>query len=147
MRSTIGGFVVTVVRDSASAELLGQLGNDAERQAVAEAADRPETSTLLVRQGDKLAGYAIFGRDDSGMVAIYAARALDRTGFLAKAAITGLFGAAQVLGHPLRFHAETLDARLRATARMMGAQSVVSALDADGIPQGIFDGLKTDQVF
>ena len=75
------------------------------------------------------------------MVAIYAARALEKGGWLAKAALSGIFGAAQVAGKPLRFHLEDFRGRAAAAARMIGAADFLHLLDGDGVPQGVFDGV------
>ncbi|WJS83883.1 hypothetical protein [Paracoccus sp. TOH] len=77
----------------------------------------------------------MFGEDDGHMLTIFAARAV--SGFMAKAALTGLFGAAQVLGQPLRVHTT----KVRTFAKMMGAGRASVAIDGDGIPMGVFHGV------
>ena len=116
-------------------DLLALLG-EAEASIVAEVSARPETVSMIIRDGVKLLGYAVYGLDDGGkMVIVYAARSF--SSFVAKAAMTGIFGAAQVLGVPMRVHTD----KLRSMARMMGASQVVAALDGDGLRVGVFDGV------
>lgn len=112
-------------------DYLNQLQAD-EMAAVTDLASRDDTATLIVTDGNRLMGYAVFGQDNADMVTIYAARSLDS--FVARAALTGLFGAAQVLGQPLRVHTS----KLRAMARFMGAGQAIAALDGDGVPMGVF---------
>lgn len=87
---------------------------------------------LVATDGETLAGYAVFGFDLDNMVTVYAARACN--GFLAKAAMIGIFGASQIIGAPMRVHTE----KLRAMAKMLGAQIAIPARDTDGVPMGIF---------
>lgn len=141
MISSVGGHSVELVAGAMPPELVAGLPDPAERAHVADVSGRDDTATLLVRdRAGELVGYAVIGRDEAGAVAVYAARAIGG-GFIVKAALVGLFGAAQVIGAPLRFHVEDMRGRLRAAARMMGAPDFSAALDADGIPQGVFRGV------
>jgi hypothetical protein len=105
-----------------------------EAALVVELMQRGEVA-LVVSEGGKLAGYAVFGFDEGGMVTVYAARSFNS--FLARAAMLGIFGAAQIIGAPVRVHTE----KLRAMARMMGADKALAALDGDGLPMGVFHGV------
>lgn len=117
------------------ADLLADLP---EAETVREVAALPEnTSLLLTDDAGVMLGYAVFGLDHGGMMAVYAARAIGG-GWIARAAIAGLFGAAQVIGAPLRFHLDDWEGRMRAAARMMGANVALGALDGDGVRQGVF---------
>lgn len=116
------------------AELLVQLATD-EARLVQELTGRGDTVSLTVTDGARLVGYAVMGWDDADMVTVYAARSLNH--FLARAAMMGIFGAAQIMGAPLRVHTE----KLRAMARMLGAEKALAALDGDRVPMGVFDGL------
>lgn len=104
---------------------------DKERALASELMGRGEAA-LVASDGDHVAAYAIFGQDADNMLTVYAARAL--RGFIAKAAMQGLFGAAQIAGVPVRVHTE----KVRAMARMMGADLAVAAKDMDGLPMGVF---------
>lgn len=106
-----------------------------ERDLVCELMQRDDTRALIVTEAEKLLGYAVFGSDDDGILTVYAARAI--SGLMARAAMVGMFGAAQIMGAPLRVHTE----RVAAMARMMGAGSFASAFDSDGIPMGVFGGV------
>lgn len=117
-------------------DMLTQLADD-ERGLVDQVAARSDTASLLVTDGaGRLVGYAVIGFDASDMVTVYAARSLNH--MLARAAMTGIFGAAQIIGRPLRVHTE----RLRVLARMLGATQALACLDGDGLPMGVFsDGV------
>jgi len=65
---------------------------------------------------------------------IYAARTFG--GMMAEMALKAFFGAAQVLGKPLRVHTD----KLHAFARIIGAEKYMAEIDADGKPQGVFYG-------
>lgn len=124
-----------VLGEAMPGDLLALLGED-EAAIVAEVSARPDTVSMIIRDGVKLLGYAVYGLDDEGkMVIVYAARAF--SSFVAKAAMQGIFGASQVLGVPMRVHTD----KLRSMARMMGAGSVVAALDGDGLRVGVFNGV------
>lgn len=116
------------------ASILGQLGAE-EAALVGEVSARDDTVSLIVRDGDKLAGYAVMGFDAADMVTVYAARSVNH--FLARAAMAGIFGAAQILGKPLRVHTD----KLRVLARMLGAKEALACLDGDGLPMGVFHGV------
>lgn len=104
-----------------------------EAATVAELSARDDTKSLLVADGEKVVAYAVFGFDDQEIITVFAARAMNH--FLAKCAMQAFFGAAQVLGTPLRVHTE----KLRAMARMMGAESALATFDCDGVPMGVFN--------
>lgn len=124
-----------VIRDAMPPDLLALLA-DEEAAIVAEVSARPDTVSMIIRDGVALLGYAVYGlapADD--LVIVYAARSFNS--WAAKAAMTGIFGAAQVLGVPMRVHTD----RLKSMARMMGASKVLAALDGDGLRVGVFDGV------
>lgn len=106
-----------------------------EAQLVSDVAERYDTVSLLIRSEKKLIGYAVMGFDNSDMVTVYAARSVNSV--LARVAMKAIFGAAQVIGAPLRVHTD----KLRAMARMMGAGDAVACFDADGLPMGVFNGV------
>lgn len=106
-----------------------------EAELVAEVSARSDTASLVIRQAGAVIGYAVFGRDAADMVTVYAARCW--ANMVARAAMAGIFGAAQVIGSPLRVHTE----KLRVMARFIGAKDAIAAIDGDGLPMGIFDGV------
>lgn len=106
-----------------------------EAALVAELSARDDTKTLLVSEGPKVVGYAVFGLDVDDMIVVYAARSLNH--FLTTCAMKAFFGCAQVLGTPLRVHAEKL--RGNPMAKMMGADSWISTLDTDGVKMAVFN--------
>lgn len=108
-----------------------------EAALVADLLARGDTAAMVATDGDSLLGYAVFGWDADQMVTVYAARSFG--GLLTKAALSGIFGAAQVVGAPVRVHADRV-ARGVAMARAMGAQVVTSGADMDGIPMAIIGG-------
>lgn len=126
---------LSCIRGGFPADLLAELP---EAETVAEVAARSENACLLLQDdAGALLGYAVFGLDLDGMLAVYAARALGG-GWVARAAMAGLFGAAQVIGSPLRFHLDDWQGRMKAAARMMGADIAEGILDGDGVRQGVF---------
>jgi hypothetical protein len=84
----------------------------------------------------KLVGYIVFGWDQGDMVSVYYARAL--IGGLGPLMMKQFFGVTQVLGAPMRVHAESLR-EVKAKARMFGANFAQVGEDADGIMMGVFD--------
>lgn len=107
-----------------------------EADIVAEVSARDDTYSFIIRDGVALLGYGVFGLgkgDD--MVIIYAARSFNS--FATKMAMMGLFGAAQVLGVPVRVHTD----KMRTMARMLGAERFMEALDGDGLRVGVFHGV------
>lgn len=116
------------------APILGQLAA-AEADLAREVSAREDTASLIVTGDDgTLQGYAVIGFDDNDMATVYAARSVNS--MLARIAMQGIFGAAQVMGAPLRVH--DLRGKLRAMARMMGATDILHCLDGDGLPMGVF---------
>ena len=105
-----------------------------EGRAVGELLARGDTVLMLATDGDKLQGYACFGLDADGMLTVYAARAM--AGLSVKLAMQALFGAAQVIGAPVRVHTE----KVKAMAKMMGAKLAFDGIDGDGLPMGVFYG-------
>lgn len=103
-----------------------------EAAIVAELSGREDTISLLVTDSEKMVGYAVFGFDVDDIITVYAARSVNH--FLTKCAMRAYFGAAQVLGVPVRVHTE----KVRQMARMMGATDFLAALDGDKVPMGIF---------
>lgn len=103
-----------------------------EADLVRELMARDDTGALVISDAGQMLGYAVIGVDLDEMVTVYAARAVKS--MMAKAAMIGIFGAAQVFGKPVRVHTE----KVRAMARMMGANIAVAADDMDGVPMGIF---------
>lgn len=133
--------VLTHSRITATTECLparhhAQITDPEELARCIEVGTRADTATLLVENVDtgELAAYAVIGRDEGGMVTIYAARSW-LTG-LGAMALKGLFGAAQVINAPLRVHTD----KLRTYARAIGADTALDAIDADGVPMGVFHG-------
>lgn len=116
------------------ADLLADLP---EAETVRELAARADTAALVATDAGKLLGYAVFGWDADNMVAVYAARSV--AGLLTRAALTGIFGAAEVMGAPVRVHADKL-ARGLAMARGMGASVCTHAQDMDGVRVAIMQG-------
>lgn len=113
-----------------------------ERADYEEVAGRSDTVTLYVEDADKgqLMAYAVVGRDADGLAVIYAARSW-LTG-LGAIALKSLFSAAKGAGTALRVHpsaplrlpVETI----RTYARMMGADTALQGVDADGVKMGFF---------
>lgn len=134
MTGIMTGIDVSVTTNCLGGDVLDHLDAD-EAALVAEVSGRADTASIVLRQGGAVIGYAVFGLDVSDMVTVYAARAW--RSMVARATMQGIFGASQVLGVPLRVHAE----RVRAMARYMGATNAVAAIDGDGIPMGLFHGL------
>lgn len=124
---------MSVTRAPFPAEFMADM-DSAEAELVAEVSARSDTMSLIVKQAGAMIGYAIFGFDATEMVTIYAAKSKDS--ILAKAAMIGLFGAAQVVGKPLRVHTQ----KIRAMAKTMGAERAFACVDGDGLPMGVFDG-------
>lgn len=122
-----------IVKGSFPTDDLVQL-DSGEAQHVVEAANRTDTACLILRQGGKLIAYAVMGFDDSDMVTVYAARSSGHT--MGRIAMKAIFGAAQVIGAPLRVHTD----KLRAMARFFGATDALACLDGDGLPMGVFYG-------
>lgn len=127
-------LTLSVTLDALGPDVLAALRPD-EAELVAEVSARSDTAALILRQAGAVIGYAVFGRDAADMVTVYAARCWNN--MLARAAMAGIFGAAQVAGSPLRVHTE----KLRAMARYLGAKEAIAAIDGDGLPMGIFDGV------
>lgn len=115
------------------AELAAQLPAD-EAAACAELAERGDMTLTVTEEDGQLAGYAVFGMDQGDLLAVYKARAI--RGFVTRAAMMGLFGAAQIAGTALRVHTD----KVEAMARMMGAKVSFRARDGDGLPMGVFCG-------
>lgn len=106
-----------------------------EAALVAMLSARDDTMSIIVMDTDnKLAGYAVFGFDRDDMLTIYAARSINH--FMTKVAMKAYFGAAQILGVPVRVHTE----KVREMAKMMGATDFIAALDGDKLPMGVFYG-------
>ena len=126
---------VTASADVLPARFHGQLEAD-ELALVCKVGARSDTATISIEDTDAgtLMAYAVIGRDEGGMVTIYAARSW-LTG-LGAVAIKGLFGASKVMGAPMRVHTE----RLQAYARILGADIALDAFDADGLSMGVFHG-------
>lgn len=120
-------------KDKIGADVLALL-DAKELELVAELSARDDTMSLTISDEKGVIGYAVFGIDNDNMVTVYAARSMNS--FIAKAAMIGVFGAAQVMGMPLRVHTE----KLRGMARMMGAEQAFKCLDLDGVPMGVFNG-------
>lgn len=115
---------------------LKQLTDEVERINVGTVSARPDTFAIYIEEKTtgELIAYAIVGIDDGGMLTIYAGRAL--VAGIGEIAFKGLFGAARIMGKPLRVHSN----RPRMYARMMGATKFDKIFDADGVPQGVFYG-------
>ncbi|MDS0927302.1 hypothetical protein OD754_10750 [Rhodobacter capsulatus] len=126
---------VEIHLDEFPADFLAQLP---EAETVVELMARPETAAIVVTKDGTLAGYAVVGSDADGMVCAYSARAL-AGGAMTRAMLSGIFGAAEVTGAPLRIHASRVS-RGVAMARAMGASVVTSGRDLDGVPMAIFGG-------
>lgn len=114
----------------APAELLQRL-EGSEAAAVRDLVERGEKA-LLVRDGEKLVGYAVFGLDVTDMLTVYAARSFNHV--MTGVAMRAVFGAAQIIGAPVRVHTE----KVRAMARMMGAPDAIAGADIEGVPMGVF---------
>lgn len=127
---------IELTLDTMGADFLARL-DQGEAATVADVSARDDTATIIVSDAGALLGYAVFGWDDDGNVTVYAARSM--AGFVARAALVGMFGAAQVLGAPLRVHADTIGRGL-AMARAMGANVVTHCRDGDGVPVAIMGG-------
>ncbi len=112
-------------------ELLAQL-DAPEAAGAGEVSARADTMSIIATDGGKLIGYAVIGRDAGGIVAVYYARAL--VPVLGPMVMKQFFGAAAILGDPVRVHTE----RLEAMARAFGANVVIDGIDADGVPVGVF---------
>lgn len=125
---------VTMTRDAMPQKRLAELEGE-EKALVERVSARDDTALLLVEDRDKdtLIAYAVIGKDDGGMVTIYAARSL-AGGAVTAMMLRGIFGASQVLGAPMRVHTD----RVAAYARMIGAGEAWDAIDGDGLPMGVF---------
>ncbi|NOR63025.1 MAG: hypothetical protein GQ535_11110 [Rhodobacteraceae bacterium] len=99
-------------------------------------AERDDTATLYVSdlETGKLQIYVVVGVDQDGMYTAYAAHCFMKG--MAKLAMRSVFGAARIMGKPLRVHSE----KVAAMAKMFGAESFLECLDADGVPMGVFNG-------
>ncbi len=108
-----------------------------EAKGAAKVSDRKDTVSIWVKdKKGKLVGYIVFGWDQGDMVSVYYARAL--IGGLGPLMMKQFFGVTQVLGAPMRVHAESLR-EVKAKARMFGANFAQVGEDADGIMMGVFD--------
>lgn len=112
-------------------EILAQL-EAKEAEGAAAVSARSDTFSIIAQDGEKLLGYAVFGKDEGGIVAVYYARSC--VPIFGPMIMKQLFGAASILGVPVRVHTE----KVGAMARVMGAKVAIEAVDADGIPQGVF---------
>lgn len=117
-----------------SQALAARLAPD-EAAVVCELSARDDTKTLLVSEGEKVVGYAVFGFDLDDMIVVYAARSLNH--FVTSCAMKAFFGCAQILGTPLRVHADKL--RGNPMARMMGADKWIKCKDTDGVDMAVFN--------
>lgn len=116
-------------------EILAVLDHE-EAQGVSEVSARNDTLSLIVEKADgSLIGYAVFGRDEGNMVAVYYARSLV-AGF-GPMMMRQFFGVSQILGVPLRMHAQSIrDIAIK--ARMFGVDFAAEGVDVDGILQGVW---------
>ena len=112
-------------------EVLAVLDPD-EASGAAEVSARADTYSVYVQNGADLIGYAVFGKDEGGIVAVYYARAL--VPVFGPMMMKQIFGAAAILGDPIRVHTE----KVAAMARVMGAKVAIEATDVDGMPMGVF---------
>lgn len=122
----------------ASPDLLALLADD-EAAAVLETSSRDNTVLLTVMNSEQVVGYAVFGKDQGGMLAIYCARSM--VAGIGGMAMKALFGASKIMGTPLRVHADDFEA-MKAKAKLFGADmsKIEEHIDADGILQGVFNG-------
>ena len=121
-----------VTKEPFPADLLAQLNSD-EADHVAACSARPDTFTIFAQNGENLIGYVVFGKEEGGdILVVYAARAL--VSGLGPMMMRQLLGVAEVLGQPLRVHTD----KVRAMARIMGADVAIEARDVDGLLHGVF---------
>lgn len=107
-----------------------------EAELLREVTPREDTVTIYIVDLDNnsLAGYVCFGMDGSDMLTVYAAHSFIKG--LGQMAFQGLFGVAKVVEKPLRVHTS----KIRTFARAIGADEWLEAVDADGLPMGVFNG-------
>lgn len=117
------------------AELLTGLCNE-EAEHLHNVCNRPDTTAIYVVDLDKgeLFAYGVIGLADDGALAIYAANTFNSV--MSKMALKTFLGVSEVLGKPLRVHADKADVM----ARYMGAESFTSAIHSDGVNWGSFNG-------
>jgi len=99
------------------------------------ASERPDTLTVCLAKAAEPVACVVIGKDTADMVAVYFAKAY--VGGIGPLMMKQLFGAAQVVGAPIRVHVRSVE-RLRAYAKMVGANVALEGRDAEGVLQGIF---------
>lgn len=123
---------VRITANPMDAVNIAQISDTKERDLVAEVSAREGTFTITVCNGEKLLGYAVCGKDQGDVLAVYAARSF--VPVLGPKIMKSFLGAAQVSGTPIRVHTE----KVQAMARAMGAGVAMEGIDAEGIPHGVF---------
>lgn len=128
-------YQIRMTQGQLPADFISQLSPE-EGQGVNEVSSRPDTVSMLVTgDGNAAVGYAVFGRDEGDMIAVYYARAF--VPMFGPMMMKKFFGVAQIMGQPLRMHAQSLrDIQIK--ARIFGADFATDAVDSDGILQGVF---------
>jgi hypothetical protein len=111
-----------------------------EAEGAAEVSTRKDTTSIWVTDiKGKVICYFVFGWDKGDMVAVYYARAM--VPVLGPMMMKQFFGVTQVLGVPMRVHADSIR-EIKAKARMFGATFAAAGKDSDGILQGIFSDVE-----
>lgn len=123
---------VRVTAKAMDAVNIAQILDASENALVSEVSARDGTFTITVNNGEKLLGYAVCGKDQGDVLAVYAARSF--VPVLGPQIMKSFLGAAQVSSTPIRVHTD----KVRAMARAMGAGVALEGIDADGIPHGVF---------
>ena len=123
--------IVRLIDRALPADVLAHLDDD-EASGAREVSARSDTYSVFAMQGEKLLGYAVFGKDKGGLLSVYYARSL--VPGLGPVMMRQFFGVAKIAGTPIRVHSE----KVSAMARAFGAQIAIEATDADGVPVGVF---------
>ena len=98
-----------------------------------------DRAAIWVEDGGDLVAYAVLGRDAGGALMIFAARAIEAG--VGREALRGLLGTAEIMGQPLRVHADAA----AAMARLAGGKLKKRFPDPDGILQAVIGGRDGQQ--
>ena len=109
-----------------------------EARTVNEVAARDDTATIVILDdAGTVLGWLVYGPSDPpNEVVLYAGRA-EQNG-MARIMLRSMFGVSQIMGQPMRMHTD----KFAQYARMIGAPYATAAVDADGLPMGVFHGVQ-----
>ena len=121
-----------IMTDAAPADLVAAVSPD-EAAEINDALARPDVYGVVLFKPDNTPARAVvLGPDDGGVVMIYYARCF--VPGLGPVMMKSVLGAAQVTGAPLR----VATSKVEAMKKLIGAKLGIEAVDADGVPQGVF---------